>query len=79
MIPGKTNRILFDAEKPGVYRGQCEEFCGAQHAHMSLKVFAESPSRFRAWLHNMSSSAPTPTTAEERSGEHAFMADQCAS
>ena len=36
MIPGRRNRILLYASSPGVYRGQCSQFCGLQHAHMAL-------------------------------------------
>src|SRR3954447_12217973 len=50
MIPGVTNRLLLVADKPGVYRGQCAEFCGLQHAHMSVEVIAEPKAKFDAWL-----------------------------
>jgi cytochrome c oxidase subunit 2 len=70
-IPGHPNRILLYADKPGRYRGQCAEFCGLQHAHMAMYVFADPPGRFRAWLRNMA----RPATA----GERVFMANQCAS
>jgi cytochrome c oxidase subunit 2 len=50
MIPGKTNSILLRADHPGVYRGQCAEFCGLQHANMAFLVIADAPTRFRAWL-----------------------------
>jgi cytochrome c oxidase subunit II len=50
MIPGKTNSILLQADKPGVYRGQCAEFCGLQHANMAFLVIADPPPRFAAWL-----------------------------
>ena len=38
LIPGRTNRILLEADRPGRYRGQCSEFCGLQHAHMAVEV-----------------------------------------
>jgi cytochrome c oxidase subunit II len=50
MVPEQTNRLLLYADEPGRYRGQCAEFCGLQHAHMGLYVFAEPRDRFRAWL-----------------------------
>ena len=50
VIPGRTNRILLETDRPGTYRGQCAEFCGLQHAHMALYVFAEPPGAFRRWL-----------------------------
>jgi cytochrome c oxidase subunit II len=50
MIPGVANRLLLVADRPGVYRGQCAEFCGLQHAHMSVEVIAEPKAKFAAWL-----------------------------
>ncbi|MFN2617579.1 MAG: cytochrome c oxidase subunit II [Thermoleophilaceae bacterium] len=78
-IPGKSNRVLLYADRPGRYRGQCAEFCGLQHAHMSMYVFADPPERFRAWLANMKRSRPRPATAAARLGESAFLSEQCAS
>jgi cytochrome c oxidase subunit 2 len=49
-IPGKTNAIELYADTPGQYRGECAEFCGVQHAHMGLWVFADPPDVFRRWL-----------------------------
>ena len=79
MIPGRRNRILLYASSPGVYRGQCSQFCGLQHAHMALYVFAQRPPRYRAWLANMASAARVPMTAAARAGERLFMGSQCAS
>jgi cytochrome c oxidase subunit II len=79
MIPGRTNRILLYADKPGVYRGQCGEFCGLQHAHMGMFVVADPPARFRAWLANMARPRVAPATAQQRRGETVFLTNQCAS
>jgi cytochrome c oxidase subunit II len=79
MIPGQANRIELYAEEPGVYRGQCAEFCGLQHAHMAFRVYAEPPARFREWLANMERPAREPQTAEARSGQRYFMESACAS
>jgi cytochrome c oxidase subunit 2 len=79
MIPGRRNRILLYAKKPGVYRGQCAEFCGLQHANMAMKVFADPPDRFRSWLANMAADRPAPRTASERRGEQVFLSNACSS
>ena len=79
LIPGRTNRTLLYADEPGVYFGQCAEFCGAQHAHMGLKVFADPPARFRRWLTNMAKPTPPPSTPEQRRGEQVFLDNACAS
>lgn len=74
VIPGQTNVIWLQADKPGVYRGQCSVFCGAEHARMGLEVVAQSPQDFRKWQQNQLSPSPPPTTADERSGESTFVA-----
>ena len=58
LIPEQTNRVLLYADKPGRYRGQCAEFCGLQHAHMGIYVFADPPAQFRRWLAHESQPAP---------------------
>ena len=78
-LPGRTNRILLYADKPGRYRGTCAEFCGLQHAHMGTYVFADPPDRFRAWLARMARPAESPATAAGRRGEQLFLSNQCAS
>jgi cytochrome c oxidase subunit 2 len=50
MVPGRTNVLRLQADEPGRYRGQCAEFCGAQHAHMVLTVDALAADAFDAWL-----------------------------
>ena len=60
-IPGRENVTWLQADRPGVYRGQCTEYCGAQHAHMGFLVFADPPERFAAWRRNQQSLAhPEP-------------------
>lgn len=49
MIPGHTNRMRLQAPEPGVYAGQCAEFCGAQHAKMRFTVQALPPDQFYDW------------------------------
>ena len=49
LVPGRTNHLRIAATTPGVYRGQCAEYCGGPHALMGLHVVAEPPARFEAW------------------------------
>jgi cytochrome c oxidase subunit 2 len=79
MVPGRRNRVLLYAEKPGRYRGQCAEFCGLQHSHMAMYVFADPPERFRAWLAQQARPRSSPASALARRGEQVFMDHQCAS
>jgi cytochrome c oxidase subunit 2 len=50
VMPDQVNRVSFYADKAGRYRGQCAEFCGLQHAHMSFYVFAQPRAQFERWL-----------------------------
>ena len=58
LIPGHTNSVLLYADRAGTYLGQCSEFCGLQHAHMGMYVFADPPAVFRRWLAHESQPAP---------------------
>jgi cytochrome c oxidase subunit 2 len=78
LVPGHPNRLLLEADEPGAYRGQCAEFCGLQHAHMAMWVYAEPPAKFRAWLANMAKPARPPSTASERRGQRVFLSTPCA-
>jgi cytochrome c oxidase subunit 2 len=50
MIPGNPNNIWLQADKPGIYRGVCAEYCGVQHAKMEIYVVAQPQAEFDAWL-----------------------------
>ena len=50
LIPGQENVAWLRADAAGVYRGQCLEYCGLQHAHMALQLVAVPPEEFEAWL-----------------------------
>ena len=78
-IPGRTNRVELYAEEPGVYRGQCAEFCGLQHAHMALRVYAEPAADFRRWLTQQAEPARTAGLGGEAAlGKRYFMENACA-
>jgi cytochrome c oxidase subunit II len=79
MVPGLRNRVLLFASSPGVYRGQCSQFCGVQHAHMALYVYAEPLAQYRAWLANLATRARNPTSPAARAGERVFMTSACSS
>jgi cytochrome c oxidase subunit 2 len=49
-IPGYNNYTWFKISKPGVYKGQCAELCGNNHADMLAQVHAVTPDKFQAWL-----------------------------
>jgi cytochrome c oxidase subunit 2 len=77
LIPGWTNELQFTASNPGVYRGQCAEFCGVQHAHMALLVVAHPPAEFAAWREAQIKPALPPTEPERIRGQQAFLSNSC--
>ena len=78
-IPGQQNRILLYAKRAGVYRGQCAEYCGLQHAHMGMLVFAQPKAQFRAWLRRQAAPAAVPKGSLEQRGERVFVNGPCSS
>jgi cytochrome c oxidase subunit 2 len=74
MIPGRTNVLRIDADAPAVYRGQCAEYCGAQHAKMALHVVAEPVDAFERWLDAQRAPAGTPAAADHTRGLALFVA-----
>ena len=77
MIPGEETSIWFQADTAGVYRGQCAEFCGYQHAKMAFEVVAEPPERFAAWLIRQRDTASTPADSVAARGQEVFLATSC--
>ncbi|PYR80863.1 MAG: cytochrome c oxidase subunit II [Acidobacteria bacterium] len=77
LIPGIVTNTWIQADEPGVYRGQCAEFCGHQHAHMALEVVAEPMNTFQAWIRHQREPAAEPATDEERRGKDVFMQSTC--
>jgi cytochrome c oxidase subunit 2 len=73
MIPGRTNRLVLQATKPGVYRGVCAEFCGPSHALMALSVVAMERPEFDRWMETQSASA-SPAIGR---GAELFLANGC--
>ncbi len=61
LIPGQTNTIWLEASEPGVYRGECAEYCGLQHTNMDFVVVAEGAGEFQAWLINQAKPVPVPS------------------
>ena len=77
LIPGIVTNTWIQADEPGVYRGQCAEFCGHQHAHMALNVVAEPMDKFQAWVQHQREAASEPSTDEEKRGKDVFMQSPC--
>jgi cytochrome c oxidase subunit II len=67
-IPGQTNLSWLQANHPGIYRGQCTEYCGFQHARMSFLVVAQTPADFQRWRQEQLAPAVPPVTAGQERG-----------
>lgn len=79
MIPGRMNRLTFTAERPGVYRGVCAEFCGDQHARMAFDVVAMEPAAFETWRARQARPAQDPAIPFLARGRELFRAGGCGS
>jgi cytochrome c oxidase subunit 2 len=77
MIPGKVNRLVLEAAVPGVYRGQCAEYCGGPHALMAFYAIAAPPEDFAAWLEREAAPAPPPADPFLAQGRELFFASGC--
>jgi cytochrome c oxidase subunit 2 len=78
LIPNYPTTIYFQADKPGIYWGQCAEFCGYEHAKMRLMVTAESPDEFNAWYASARQPSVRPATDLQRHGQEIFLTSVCA-
>jgi cytochrome c oxidase subunit 2 len=72
MIPGRVNRQRLRADRAGVLRGQCTEFCGQQHTLMAFDVVVQEPAEFDAWIARQRAPVPAPQTDELRRGMQVF-------
>jgi len=59
-IPGFVKDAWFEIDKPGIYRGQCSQICGKEHAYMPIVVDARTPEQFAAWLQEEKATMPAP-------------------
>ena len=77
LIPGKISTQWLQADKPGVYRGQCAEYCGLQHARMAFWIVADTQEQFNAWRQNQTQTSIQPSTDSQRRGQQVFMSSTC--
>jgi cytochrome c oxidase subunit II len=77
LIPGHLTTLSLQADRPGVYRGQCAEFCGYQHALMAFLVVAEPADTFFSWLDQQRRPAAQPADDMQRRGQEVFLSSPC--
>ncbi len=76
-IPGEPNEQWIQADSPGIYRGQCSQFCGAQHAHMAFEVVAQDRPDFDAWRRQQARAAASVPAGIATHGQQIFQ-ERCA-
>ena len=76
MIPGLTNVLWLQADRPGQYRGVCAEFCGVQHAKMGLVVVAHTRDEYDQWIANRQA-PPREISPQARRGREVFFKSSC--
>ncbi len=77
-ITGHANELQLVADRPGIYRGQCAEFCGRQHAKMAFLIVASAQDEFAAWREAQLRPAAAPSDAQPSAGQQVFFARGCA-
>jgi cytochrome c oxidase subunit 2 len=78
LIPRHYGTLVIQADRPGVFRGQCAEFCGLQHAHMGIEFVADPEPQFQSWLSHQMSTPPAPSTEKAQKGQQVFLGKTCA-
>lgn len=77
VVPGRTHHWLLEADEPGVYSGQCAEFCGLSHANMRLKVVAHDAAGWDAWVEDMQQEPVEPVSGLAAEGFTLFQQRGC--
>jgi cytochrome c oxidase subunit 2 len=79
VIPNRVNTMWMDPQQPGLYLGQCAQYCGTRHAKMLLRVYADSPAQFAAWINQQKKPAiqDFPGNRAAAEGQTFFMHNAC--
>ncbi len=72
LVPGRETNLTLEADEPGVYLGQCAEFCGVAHADMRQRVFAQTEEEFEAWALAQAEPAVLPESGAALAGWETF-------
>jgi len=68
-VPGRVQPLRMEADQPGIYSGQCTEFCGLSHARMRMEAVALYPQDFATWVANQNTPATTITLNDEKTNQ----------
>jgi cytochrome c oxidase subunit II len=75
LIPNHPNTMWIDPRDPGLYLGQCAQYCGTQHAKMLLRVYVQSQQEFERWIQEQQQ--PAHPSADASQGQHIFETTAC--
>lgn len=75
LIPNRINETWMDSHIPGLYVGQCGQYCGQQHAKMLLRVYVDTPQQFDGWVKQQQQ--PAAQSPEVAAGRRAFESQAC--
>jgi cytochrome c oxidase subunit 2 len=75
LIPNHPNDLWIDPLHPGMYVGQCAQFCGVEHAKMLLRVYVDPPGQFAAWIKNQQQSGVQDSSVA--AGRRVFETQAC--
>ncbi|MEX0912579.1 MAG: cytochrome c oxidase subunit II [Gemmatimonadota bacterium] len=78
VVPGRVNELVFTPLEPGVYLGQCAEFCGESHALMKMRLIAHEPADYERWLQNEARPAVEATDSAVVIGQQLVTGGVCA-
>jgi cytochrome c oxidase subunit II len=77
LLPNRINEVWISPEEVGLYKGQCAQFCGAEHALMLLRVYVQTPEDFAEWIRQQQSPAADPVSDAAAQGRKAFETQAC--
>jgi cytochrome c oxidase subunit 2 len=78
LIPNHPNSMWIDPREPGLFLGQCAQYCGTQHAKMLLRVYVQPREEFDRWVQAQNRSAsPNGESATASHGQRVFESTAC--
>jgi cytochrome c oxidase subunit 2 len=77
MVPGRVHTWRFEADRPGIYAGQCAEFCGLSHANMRMEIVALDPPDYQTWIDNQLAPYQSPEAGTLAAEGEATFISQC--
>ena len=78
VVPGRIQTLRLEADQPGIYAGQCAEFCGLSHANMRMEIVALSADDFETWKANQRADYVAPEEGTQAAEGEAVFIQQCA-